>query len=240
MGRMRHYPSWPSVPQVLIIEDAVPLGAAGVEDGEDRMEGQGNTWVGRIAALSVICSLAGCGGGAGASTAASVAGDRSDAGEEGDTGGGDAVTGNAVGIDGVSDAPPVCTSGTSWTRGNHGSSDMNPGRSCLACHATMNGPSLTFAGTVYPTAHEPDLCDGASGADGARIVITGADGNTLMLTPHLSGNFDSATEVMLPFTAKVTYQGRTRAMTATQTSGDCNGCHTQTGVNGAPGRIVLP
>jgi hypothetical protein len=117
---------------------------------------------------------------------------------------------------------------------------MNPGRICLACHATMNGPSLTFAGTVYPTAHEPDLCDGAKGSDGARIVITGADGNTLTLTPGASGNFDSATSVMLPFTAKVTYQGRTRAMTAMQTSGDCNGCHTQSGANGAPGRIVLP
>jgi len=29
-------------------------------------------------------------------------------------------------------------------------------------------------------------------------------------------------------------------MTAPQTSGDCNGCHTQTGANGAPGRITLP
>ena len=44
----------------------------------------------------------------------------------------------------------------------------------------------------------------------------------------------------MPFTAKVTYQGRERAMTAPQTSGDCNGCHTQAGANGAPGRITLP
>jgi hypothetical protein len=148
--------------------------------------------------------------------------------------------GTAVGIDGVRDTQPICTSGSTWTQGNHGSSNMNPGRACLACHVTMDGPPLTFAGTTYPTAHEPDLCNGADGADGARVVITGADGNTLTLTPSASGNFDSATNVMLPFTAKVTYQGRTRAMTTMQTSGDCNACHTQTGASGAPGRIVLP
>jgi predicted CXXCH cytochrome family protein len=25
-----------------------------------------------------------------------------------------------------------------------------------------------------------------------------------------------------------------------QTTGDCNSCHTQSGANGAPGRILLP
>jgi mono/diheme cytochrome c family protein len=44
----------------------------------------------------------------------------------------------------------------------------------------------------------------------------------------------------MPFTAKVTYKGRERAMAAVQTSGDCSSCHTQTGTNGAPGRITLP
>ena len=46
--------------------------------------------------------------------------------------------------------------------------------------------------------------------------------------------------VMPPFKAKVTYMGRERAMAATQTSGDCNACHTQNGANSAPGRILLP
>ena len=127
-----------------------------------------------------------------------------------------------------------------WTGGNHGSADMNPGRACITCHSTMNGPSLTIAGTVYPTAHEPDLCNGANGSNGARVVITGADGATLTLTPGTSGNFNSRTAVKTPFRAKVTYMGRERAMAATQTSGDCNSCHTQTGANSAPGRILLP
>jgi hypothetical protein len=34
--------------------------------------------------------------------------------------------------------------------------------------------------------------------------------------------------------------GRERDMAATQTSGDCNVCHTQSGTMSAPGRIILP
>jgi len=135
---------------------------------------------------------------------------------------------------------PTCTSGTMWTQGNHGSDDMNPGRACITCHSMGDGPTLTIGGTVYPTAHEPDLCNGANGANGARVVITGADGQTLTLTPGASGNFNSRTRVMLPYRAKVTYMGRERAMAAMQTSGDCNNCHTQIGTTSAPGRILLP
>lgn len=204
------------------------------------MGGQGRTGPRRIGGLLMIVWLAGCGGATGESAGSSVVGDRTDGGASGDPGGSDAAGANAMGVDGVSDTPPVCTSGNTWAEGNHGSSSMNPGRACLACHATMDGPPLAFAGTVYPTAHEPDLCDGAGGPDGAQVVITGADGKALTLTPGASGNFDTITTVMLPFTAKVTSQGRTRAMTAAQTSGDCNGCHTQSGATGAPGRIVLP
>jgi len=127
-----------------------------------------------------------------------------------------------------------------WTQGDHGSDDMNPGRACTMCHSMGDGPTLTIGGTVYPTAHEPDLCNGANGANGAQVVITGADGQTLTLTPGVSGNFNSRTRVMLPYRAKVTYMGRERGMAAMQTSGDCNSCHTQTGANSAPGRILLP
>ena len=173
-------------------------------------------------------------------------------GEPGGSASGSGVGGSGVGGSGVGaggsggtggdpfSVAPNCTSGTMWTDGNRGSADMNPGRACITCHSTMNGPSLTIAGTVYPTAHEPDLCNGANGTNGARVVITGADGQTLTLTPGASGNFNSRTAVKTPFQAKVTYMGRERAMAATQTSGDCNSCHTQTGANSAPGRILLP
>jgi hypothetical protein len=199
----------------------------------------------RFAGLFAVLSLvAGCEGDIGGTTDGAPppgpgAGGGSAGSSLGGSGGGAGVAGGSGGT--APDpftAAPTCTSGTMWTQGNHESEDMNPGMACITCHTTMmKGPSLTIGGTVYPTAHEPDLCNGANGA---RVVITGADGQTQTLTPRASGNFNSRTRVMLPYRAKVTYMGRERAMAATQTSGDCNSCHTQAGATGAPGRILLP
>ena len=47
-------------------------------------------------------------------------------------------------------------------------------------------------------------------------------------------------ELELPFRAKVVFAGKERSMGTAQSTGDCNSCHTATGANGAPGRIVLP
>jgi hypothetical protein len=137
--------------------------------------------------------------------------------------------------------PPVCTSKTTWTRGNAESPDMNPGMTCISCHTTMNkGPKLTIGGTIFPTAHEPDLCNGGNSTTGARVVIVGADGKTITLTPSASGNFRYEGALAKPYSAKVTYLGRERGMIEKQTSGDCNSCHTQAGIMMAPGRIMLP
>ena len=57
---------------------------------------------------------------------------------------------------------------------------------------------------------------------------------------NAAGNFFYAGTVSFPIHAKVTFQGRERIMTAAQSSGNCNNCHTQNGANGAPGRIILP
>ena len=112
---------------------------------------------------------------------------------------------------------------------------------CINCHSSGGeGPRFTIAGTVYPTAHEPDLCNGASGSDGAQVVVTDANGKAISLTPNSAGNFYYTGTVATPFRAKVTYMGRERDMAATQTSGDCNLCHTQSGTMSAPGRIILP
>lgn len=160
------------------------------------------------------------------------------------------VAGDAGGADGgVSDGGPVndpllvpatCTSKTNWTSGNRGSGSMNPGMACINCHARGEGPRFSIAGTVYPTAHEPDRCNGANGNTGARVVITGADGKAITLTPNAAGNFSSNATVAKPYRAKVTYMGRERLMIAAQTSGDCNSCHTQMGATMAPGRLLLP
>jgi len=138
--------------------------------------------------------------------------------------------------------PATCTSMTNWTKGNRGSASMNPGMACNTCHKTTGGeaPTFSIAGTVYPTGHEPDLCNSTLGTDGARIVITGADGKMVTLTPNAAGNFSSEAQIKTPFQAKVTYQGRERLMLTAQTSGDCNSCHTQNGTNMAPGRITVP
>jgi len=135
----------------------------------------------------------------------------------------------------------TCTSGRTWTGGNEGSPDMNPGMPCIQCHAANDeGPRFSIAGTVYPTVSEPDLCNGAPSSSGAQVVITGADGRVLTLGLNGAGNFFSEMAVTKPYHAKVVTAGGERAMTAAQTSGDCNSCHTPAGASGAPGRIMLP
>jgi mono/diheme cytochrome c family protein len=144
-------------------------------------------------------------------------------------------------------AAPTCTSKVTWTQGNHGSKLMNPGQACIACHAKGgDGPRYAIAGTLYPSPHEPDDCNGVNGTTGAKVVIVDMKAQTLTLTPDSAGNFYWSGTLALPYLAKITYMGRERAMIAGQTTGDCNGCHTQAGTNTlagmtkAPGRLLLP
>jgi len=141
----------------------------------------------------------------------------------------------------IYNTPVQCTSGQYYSGGGDGSSRMNPGNTCVSCHAQSGGeaPRFTIAGTVYPTAHEPTMCDGVNVA-GATVVVTDANNNTLTLPVNSVGNFYTTAAVATPFHAKVVYNGKERAMSAGQTSGDCNACHTEMGANGAPGRIMLP
>jgi hypothetical protein len=136
--------------------------------------------------------------------------------------------------------PTVCTSKQYWSGGNDGSSRMHPGMACISCHSSSGGeaPPFTLAGTVYPTAHEPDDCNGAAG--GAQVVVTDAANNVITLAVSSVGNFSYRGAIALPFTAKVIANGQERAMSTPQTSGDCNSCHTTNGASSAPGRIMLP
>jgi mono/diheme cytochrome c family protein len=138
--------------------------------------------------------------------------------------------------------PPKCTSGTMWTGGDRGSANMNPGLACINCHTSQGGeaPRFSVAGTVYPSAHEPDRCNGANGSSGIQVQIIPKSGQTITLTPNSVGNFTYTGTVALPYQAKVIYMGRERIMSTPQQSGDCNGCHTQSGAMSAPGRILLP
>jgi hypothetical protein len=143
-----------------------------------------------------------------------------------------------VGGGGVYNGPTVCTSGTYWTRGNRGSSSMHPGVACVSCHSQGEDGPRGIAGTVFPTAHEPDDCNGTPG--GVSVEITDANGTVSTLRVHGAGNFYSNRSVALPYTAKVVSGNKTREMKTPQTELDCNTCHTTGGTNGAPGRIVAP
>ncbi len=134
-------------------------------------------------------------------------------------------------------ATTVCSSGQQWTGGGEGSSQMNPGMDCIACHARGEGPNFTAAGTVFGDAHDADRCVGVSGA---VVKVTDANGQVLQATTGATGNFYLRGTLAFPVHAQVTYDGRTRAMVAAQATADCAGCHTRAGLNGAPGRIVAP
>ncbi len=166
----------------------------------------------------------------------------SSSGSSGSSSGADGDASTTAADDAGTSTESVCTSGKTWTRGDRGSELMHPGVACIECHAKRaDAPRFTIAGTVYPTEHEPDNCNGASGTTaGAKVVITGADGKELSLPVNSVGNFYTTTAVAKPFKAKVVAGGKERAMTASQTVGDCNSCHTETGANNAPGRIALP
>jgi cytochrome c553 len=138
---------------------------------------------------------------------------------------------------------PVCTSGLKGTYQENAS--MRPGEACIGCHKFTGGeaPIYAFMGTLYPTLHEPSDCVGATSSSyaGATVTVIDAHGYEYSMTPGGGGNFmGSPGSFAMPFTAKVTYQGREIDMVTPQTNGDCNACHTEAGTSGAPGRIALP
>jgi hypothetical protein len=134
------------------------------------------------------------------------------------------------------DTPTVCTSNKTW--GGEQSAEMDPGAACITCHL-RKGPNFTIAGTVYPTAHEPNDCYGISSAT-LKVVVTDAQGKTLTLGVNQTGNFRSNSPLAPPFHVKVVDGTKERLMAGSLTAGDCNSCHTVGGANGAPGRVMAP
>src|SRR5262249_35465354 len=130
--------------------------------------------------------------------------------------------------------PVQCSSGSHWTQGTTKSDLMMPGSACRSCHAlgkSASGKSWDVSGTVYPTAHETDDCNGTNGS-GATVVITDANGQTTTLPVNSVGNFyhnDLADFFPLPkpLHVKVVYGANQRVMVGAVTDGDCNSCHTE-------------
>jgi hypothetical protein len=148
----------------------------------------------------------------------------------------------AGGTGGVTGTPVTCTSQNYWTQGDKGSEFMHPGGACLTCHAiNRNAPTYLVAGTVYPTSHEPDDCNGSNGTKGITVVITDSGGKQLPPLPvNDVGNFSYAGTIAGPFHVKVVANGKENQMSAAPATGDCNSCHTRDGANSAPGRILAP
>jgi hypothetical protein len=155
-------------------------------------------------------------------------------------------TPDAAGVDAaIYNTPEVCTSGMTWALGNTKSALMNPGLACDTCHVlggSASGYEFDVAGTVYPTAHEPDLCDGTATP---TIEITDAMGTLHTLTVNSAGNFYNfdylgVGAIPTPYKVKVVSGSASRAMLTPLTTGDCNSCHTEQGAQAAPGRVMAP
>jgi hypothetical protein len=144
-------------------------------------------------------------------------------------------------------APPdagTCTSNVMWTMGDQPSPLMHPGRACNACHQVSGGPNLRFAGTVFPAAHDVDDCNGKGPPPTITISVTDARDRVFTMTANQVGNFfyeqGMGQPPRAPFRVVLSDGTKTRAMSGSVTSGDCNSCHTVSGANGAPGRILAP
>ncbi len=134
--------------------------------------------------------------------------------------------------------PLVCTSKTTYKGGEN--ANMRPGEACQACHQQQGGPAFTFAGTVYPTAHEPNDCNGIA-TPTVTVAVTDKNGKVTNMTTNGVGNFSArARGLTAPFHVTLSANGKTRSMVGGVTSGDCNSCHTVNGLNGAPGRVMAP
>ena len=139
----------------------------------------------------------------------------------------------------------VCVSEEMWTYSDKDSPLMNPGRSCVQCHAETNdedhAPFFAFAGTVMVDAHEGDDC---RGAPGMIVVLTGADGKEWTIPANSAGNFwldPDEDDVAMPYTARIVDKhGNERVKQNPVDDGDCASCHTQDGANGAEGRLIPP
>jgi mono/diheme cytochrome c family protein len=140
------------------------------------------------------------------------------------------------------DTPTVCSSKVRWTKGDQESPLMRPGAACIACHKIEDAPAYSAAGTIYPTAHEPNDCNGHSDTN-VKVVITDAAGKTYTQSINAAGNFFFAASkypIKFPYRAKIVSGSKTREMKDPQKDGDCNKCHSEKGNEDAPGRVMAP
>jgi hypothetical protein len=133
--------------------------------------------------------------------------------------------------------PALCVSGRRYTSGD--GPLAHPGADCIGCHTSSDEdpPRFTIAGTTYAAPRQADDCWGMSGP---TVEVTDATGKIITLTTNEAGTFFSEEPIAPPIRARVITNGKVRAMKDPVPSGNCASCHTRDGVNGAPGRLLVP
>ena len=132
----------------------------------------------------------------------------------------------------------VCTSGVTFPANGNTDQLMHPGKKCIGCHAATGAKTFAMAGTVYPTLHEPNDCNGVAKPNLSVLVID-ALGVSHTIPVNAAGNFVRVTSLPMPYRAMVVDGNKVREMKTPQTDGDCNGCHSEQGA-GSPGRVMAP
>lgn len=136
----------------------------------------------------------------------------------------------------------TCSTASYWQRGNSESEHMHPGGNCISCHTQEGeGPRYEVAGTIMGAVDDADDCQGVGDV---TVELLDPDGNvSLTMVSGEAGNFfsrDGLSAAQLPYTVRLTYDGRTSEMVTEQTDTNCMTCHTQEGASAAPGRILVP
>lgn len=121
---------------------------------------------------------------------------------------------------------------------------MHPGQACIDCHKKSgeeDAPTYSFAGTIMGGVDDETDC---RGIPGVTVELLNIDDEVFITKKtNAAGNFfvKPSEAPFQEFRVRLTYDGRNREMlNHTDLSGDCNGCHTPVGEEGAPGRIVAP
>ena len=130
-----------------------------------------------------------------------------------------------------------CSTESYWTGGNSESPLMHPGDDCIECHSSGEGPEFQIAGTVMGDYTDTVDCNGV---EGVTVRITDGDGTPHEMVTNAAGNFYTNETWPTPLSVELEFEGRTSHMVSSPASNDCMSCHTETGENAAPGRIVSP
>ncbi len=116
----------------------------------------------------------------------------------------------------------------------------NQGKDCTACHS-----NFTISGTIFTKIDAVNSDDSSASPNHTLKLVLEEGTEIILIKGYGSGNAYTTTNTSTvgAFTAKVLDANNTVVNSSNTLSHDgdmlrCNACHTQTGVSGAPGRII--